>query len=519
MRLYKIGRDVACDIKLHSDKISSLHAELIQLNNGDMLLEDKGSKNGTYIMNKPIKPGILIPIRRGDAIRFADVELGWSMIGLPQDLSGYKAVYGIGKNTVYNDIVINGNTVSRFHATLMIDKNGKVYIQDHSTNGTTVNGTRIPSHQSVRLKYHDAVVCGGVPVDLKKYIKTPFPIVPVVSSMIAAAVIVLCVLFGRNLVSGSPKDYIQSTALVKGSYYYTVKLKDDPFVNNDIMKTVFQKCGISWPTTFKIGINDNGEYGLYDGKNYGTIGYQGTAFFVSEDGKLLTNRHVALPWTSIQEQTVDEINQTMAVLKREYLKELIVPILGQIVEFLGQNTCNAYIDRFRNSDIEISGRHDYIAIGYAGYNYNTFDEFARCTVIADSEDDNIDLAVLQLNTKKTPDDIKYIVDVENAVTDSKKLTPLEEDFYYIGYPSGIVINYNPLEGGLMPMMNKVSLAKKPGKYNMELQSEVKGGASGSPIIDKHGHLVGVISARSTLITTLSYAVLAKHAQELLKRTE
>ena len=52
MRLLKIGRDAGCDIVLHSDKVSSLHAEITLMNSGDIMLEDKGSRNGTFIMNQ-----------------------------------------------------------------------------------------------------------------------------------------------------------------------------------------------------------------------------------------------------------------------------------------------------------------------------------------------------------------------------------------------------------------------------------------------------------------------------------
>lgn len=65
MRLLKIGRDMSCDIVLHSDKVSSLHAEITLLNSGDILLEDKNSHNGTYVMNQPIAPGKPVNIKRG----------------------------------------------------------------------------------------------------------------------------------------------------------------------------------------------------------------------------------------------------------------------------------------------------------------------------------------------------------------------------------------------------------------------------------------------------------------------
>uniref|UniRef100_UPI00258779D9 FHA domain-containing protein n=1 Tax=uncultured Prevotella sp. TaxID=159272 RepID=UPI00258779D9 len=166
MRLLKIGRDAACDIVLYSENVSSLHAELTLLNSGDIQLEDKGSRNGTFVMNQPIKPGKPVNIRRGDAVRFADVELQWSQVPQPEDNSAYKAIYGIGSH-FNNDIQISGNTVSRYHATIKVGRDNKVYIVDHSKNGTTVDGRKIAANVPSRIKKSSAVVCGGVPVNLK----------------------------------------------------------------------------------------------------------------------------------------------------------------------------------------------------------------------------------------------------------------------------------------------------------------------------------------------------------------
>ncbi|MDE6807092.1 MAG: FHA domain-containing protein, partial [Prevotella sp.] len=167
MRLLKIGRDVSCDIVMHSDRVSSLHAELTLLNSGDIMLEDKGSRNGTFIMNQQIKPNKPVNVKRGDAIRFADVELQWSQVPMPEDNSAYQGVYGIGSH-FNNDFQISGSTVSRYHATIKHGRDGKMYIFDHSKNGTTVDGTKIQSNTPYRIKKSSAVVCGGVPVDLTR---------------------------------------------------------------------------------------------------------------------------------------------------------------------------------------------------------------------------------------------------------------------------------------------------------------------------------------------------------------
>ena len=54
MRLLKIGRSATNNIVLNSERVSTLHAELILLDSGEMLLVDKSSTNGTFVNNKRI---------------------------------------------------------------------------------------------------------------------------------------------------------------------------------------------------------------------------------------------------------------------------------------------------------------------------------------------------------------------------------------------------------------------------------------------------------------------------------
>lgn len=526
MRLLKVGRDASCDIVLHSDKVSSLHAEITVLNNGDILLEDKNSHNGTYVMNKPIKPGASISIRRGDAIRFADVELMWSQIPATEDNSKFKALYGIGTN-YRNDLQVSGNTVSRFHATLKIGKDGKAYIQDHSKNGTTVNGSRIPFGQNVQIKRNDSIVCGGVPVDVKRFLPRPsvFP-------KIAAAVAVCCVVVAvallpwKNIFNTSkPSDYISATTYVHGYYHYEVTLKGDPFVE------LFKGKGVTgWPEKYNFGTSEESGVGIIDNENYSSIGYSGTAFFVSHDGKMITNRHIACPWE--YHDYSNDIALTMNLLKESLIPQfteddmiyklintdtphcrMLIKLIkdGVITDY---NQINALVRQFKQSEIVIKGVLDYMAVGYAGHNYHSTDEFERCTVIADSENEKIDLAMIQLNSKETPSTVTRIIDVSRAITDSKSLRPLEETYYYIGYPLGTALNLKNLDGGLQPRLVEVKLAKTPGKYEIDLQGEVFGGASGSPILDKKGHLIGVVN-KSYTSTTMSVGVLAKYAENIL----
>ena len=49
MKLIVIGSGNNSHIRLNSQFVSGYHAELLLLDNGEILLTDKGSRNGTYL--------------------------------------------------------------------------------------------------------------------------------------------------------------------------------------------------------------------------------------------------------------------------------------------------------------------------------------------------------------------------------------------------------------------------------------------------------------------------------------
>ncbi|MDR1357301.1 MAG: FHA domain-containing protein [Tannerellaceae bacterium] len=67
-------------------------------------------------------------------------------------------LYTIGRDEdCFIRIQDNGQRVSRRHATLKITGNGKMFIADHSSNGTFVNGMRIASDVDFPVKRKDVV--------------------------------------------------------------------------------------------------------------------------------------------------------------------------------------------------------------------------------------------------------------------------------------------------------------------------------------------------------------------------
>ncbi len=517
MRLLKVGRDSSCDIVLHSDKASALHAEITILNNGDILLEDKNSRNGTFIMNRPIKPGTQVSIKRGDAIRFGDVELLWDQVPRPEDLSRYKAVYGIG-TSMRNDIQIAGNTASRYHATLKIDKNGKAFLQDHSKNGSTINGERLNPGQTRQIKRSDSIVCGGVPVNLAPFIPSN-PWKKIIG--IAAAIVVLVVggwaawtyIPWNSTVSPVTTQAMENaSACVYGGYYYEIDVKDDPFKN--VIK--------SWPDKWYIGIGSNGKLQVNTStEGLNPIGYTGTAFFISKDGEMGTNRHIAVPWEYRDAEDEENIRQQMEKARQATSGQLYELLAYSVMTgALSADDANAWLRRYQNSPLEIGGKHAFFGIGLTGSKVNNQIDLQQAQVIAESGDPKKDVALIRLNSRKTPDYIVKmgaIYDIEKARVDERSLKPQDEELTITGYPMGEIVTNQTFDGKeLRPTIHKASLSKTPDDNQIQIQAVGIGGQSGSPVIDKSHRLVGVLCSGFSG-TEVTYCCNIKHLVELYNK--
>ena len=82
MKVYSIGRDVACNIVINdnSDVISRRHAILNVSPSGKMTIVDQ-SHNGTYVNGIRISSNVPVPVTRKDNISFAHVaRLDWNQI-------------------------------------------------------------------------------------------------------------------------------------------------------------------------------------------------------------------------------------------------------------------------------------------------------------------------------------------------------------------------------------------------------------------------------------------------------
>ena len=527
MRLLKIGRDNACDIVLHSNHVSSLHAELVLLDNGDMELEDKGSKNGTFIMNQPIAPGKAIKVNRGDAIRFGDTELQWSQVPMPEDNSAYKALWGIGTN-LKNDLQLSGATVSRYHATVKLGRDGKMYIVDHSKNGTTVNGQKITSHNPYRIRRKDAIVCGGVPVDTSG-LPWPTDILGTILKVAAAVIIVCGVGFGvYKLLPERDRTYTDtelnamyrnSVALAIGLCHYEVtssygnKISTEHYlavprtqIYMDRIQEIIEEQStirqMELDEQLKILSAKNLDYIFLGADRFsdledfvGLFVYTGTAFFVSEngkhEGKLITNLHIVKPW--LFNSVLDQLR---TALKVKY-------------------GTGAYV-----FNVEAHGVLDELLILPQGSIYSS-ENALLCRVLSAGEDTQKDVALVQAEkVRDLPMGISYVNVTDSMDVDEESLVP-GLHVYTIGFPVGM--SYNGLVQdtedvkGLQAIGNGGQISQVDKEFDFMYNAVTTGGASGSPVFNEHGMLIGVHHAGLSKVMTQGYntGIKAKYIRELL----
>lgn len=506
MKLIVIGSGSGAHLKLNSQFVSSYHAELLLLDNGEILLTDKGSKNGTYLNDQRLQPNKDIPIKRGDAVRFADQTLDWRNVpALPMpDISKIKEMRGIGTN-FRNKHQLQGENVSRFHATLTKKNDKKWYIQDHSKNGTTVNGKAIPSNQDIKLKKGDKILCAGVPVpnpygegraiNYRKIFTTLFIIVFLCGGTYGIMKWInhmsdddsggkkSSIISGKDITDEEIyAKYKNSTVLLIGFYYYKVTAG-----NLDLEKD------LGLPTEVIIS---NGKLKPTNGQRANMNNFTGTGFYVSEDGKIATNLHIARPWLFDKELSLisDQYKMFMASAAAE----------------------NPALNAF-TSQIKVEGVMSYIGMLPNGA-YFSDENLKQCRELVGHDDIEKDVAILQLETKKLPDTNCNIVDVAQAVTNDADIR-VGSHIYTMGFPFGLSLQDLKTSKGIRILANGGSITQECTEYSFGFNAPSYGGASGSPIFNSKGQLIGVLNSGVSKSQGFNYGIKAIHVKELLNQTQ
>ena len=501
MRLLKIGRDAQCNIVINSQVVSGIHAEMTLMNSGDILLEDKNSHNGTFVNGNKLVPNTPCNVKRGDKITFGNVELQWSQVPPQPDTSMYSAIYEIGSN-FNNDIQLSGATVSRFHATIVKDRKNRVFIIDHSKNGTTVDGIRIQSDVPHRLKSSSVVVCGGVPLEWKSRVQMPTQAWKVILAVAASILVLFGVGFGAwKIIDGGDKKYTDdklysmynnSVVMIRGLYHYKVTAGDLDLSVFGI-RNEFVAIGVKYVAFDALTPQQIVMYGTYNA----------TGFFVSEDGKLITNLHVVKPWLfdNARAKLEEEIKKIIAqkVATHDVYKTLFTQ---------SASSYSAYI-----SMVKVEGILDGLQFVPQG-RYFSQENAITCRVLSAGEDTDNDLALIQSEKGELPSKARYV-----NVTDSIVLTndnyKVGTHMFTLGFPFGDGLQNDKSEKGIQALAHGGSITQADTEFSFGFNAPSYGGASGSPVFDEKGFLMGVVNSGVSQSQGFNFAIKAKHVKDLI----
>lgn len=179
--LNTVGRE-GTDVMLPDPTVSRRHAQ-VTVEGGQLIVEDLGSTNGTYVGGRPVRPGERATAFDGDAVRFGNIHLVLALPGgsaRPAELAapapapapvtedrgepvaqlrlanGTEYPLYAGTNTIgrrsSNEIILSDAFASGRHAEIACNADGSVILTDvGSTNGTFVNGERLAPNVPVTL--------------------------------------------------------------------------------------------------------------------------------------------------------------------------------------------------------------------------------------------------------------------------------------------------------------------------------------------------------------------------------
>lgn len=347
----------------------------------------------------------------------------------------------------------------------------------------------------------------------------------------------------QRLVPEAPQNlfekYRKSVVLIKNKYYYQVELSNG-------LKAYF--------TELEDGVVSDLTFNEEEAIGKANVSY-GTGFFISNDGKIATNKHVVAPIINdAQILTSLKIKFDDAKYKiKDYQQELTTKINDidnyintyySETDFMTLQEMSARKDTLQNErrnlsiygllfDFEPSKSNitsKSVSLGLAFENtYVTEDnDYQKCVVYKVSDDKDVDLAVIQLKDKTTPANIKSVFDfsdhnlnIGNGTMNQGEgygvdsVLKINTPVYMIGFNYGFVVG-NTSEG-LKAQLTQGTVSQEADNTKVLYSIPSLQGSSGSPIIDQWGNLVAINFAKISNTQSFNYGITVKHLKKLLEQ--
>ncbi|MGZ3911974.1 MAG: trypsin-like peptidase domain-containing protein [Flavisolibacter sp.] len=330
------------------------------------------------------------------------------------------------------------------------------------------------------------------------------------------------------------KIYAPSVVLIQQRYMYEISAGTRKFYFNDYYSYSNGMGYLMGLTGDSLKAVDHAEQ------------IEGTGFFVEEDGKILTNRHVAKPDPSEDEQYqiqkylfesldgslasanfIDSVKRQngqndslLAVLLKDSLtnavniasvRQKISEAEGMISEEEGGDEeevkiDSASIDYLRNQKIYVKKITLELRAFLPGAKNTEEENGIDCKVLATSEMEDVDLALIQTSNKALPDSSIKLVDLTRIKkSENEDQQPqMSERLILIGYNRGTELAKTT--EGIEAQLTEGKVSQNTDAFRLMYTIPTLPGSSGSPVFDDKGRLVSVNFAGMSQTQSFNYGI-------------
>ncbi len=321
------------------------------------------------------------------------------------------------------------------------------------------------------------------------------------------------------------EKYRSSVVLIKNEFYFVIHFDN----------------GLD----FYYTIGSNGQPILHDNESEALENAStsfGTGFFISENGEIATNKHVIFPEKS-QEKVGEAINKYFYNIRGDLQKAIneknvesskIEDYYSRYHAYLNFNDAStlkdAYLEKknaivelegilstlnYNPSNTEIKMKRKSLGIAFDNTHVTNLKDFIECVPIKKANDEDIDLAIIQLKNKKTPSTVKEFIKLEEPKKGHN--LKMRSEVYMIGFNQGIALAST--SDGIKSQFNSGEISQDPDTKRVLYSIPSLHGSSGSPVINKWGELVAINFAKVSEEQSFNFGIPSQFLADLYAKTQ